>query len=58
MVSKVQDYVKNLVINSVADSRALVLTRNPRKKYSVDSELSWGRDSKFPTQSSNMMLVV
>ena len=43
----------------------LVLAGNPRKKQSVDLELSWGRGSKFPTRGSkfptrgsNRMLVV
>ena len=30
---------------------------NPRKKQFVDSELSRGRGSKFPTRGSNRMLV-
>ena len=36
----------------------LVIAVNSRKKYSVDSELSRGRGSKFSTQGSNRMLVV
>ena len=31
---------------------------NPRKKYSVDSELSHGHGSKFSTRNSNRMSVV
>ena len=36
----------------------LVLAGNPRKKQSMDSELSRDRGSKFPTRGSNRMLVV
>ena len=36
----------------------LVLAVNLRDKKSMDSELSRGRGSKFPTQGSNRMLVV
>ena len=36
----------------------LVLAGNPRKKQSVDMELSRGCGSKFPTRGSNKMLVV
>ena len=35
-----------------------MLVGNSRKKQSVDSELSHGHGSKFPTQCSNRMLVV
>ena len=64
-VSKIQDYVKNLVINQLQIQKlkdtlagVLVLAGNPRKKQSVDSELSRGHGSKFPTRGSNRMLVV
>ena len=65
-VSKIQDYVKNLVIDSVAALKnlkkhnqvCLYLLENPRKKESVVSELARGRVSKFLLVGSNRMLVV
>ena len=65
-VSKIQDYVKNLVIVSVAALKnlkkhkrvCLYLLENPRKKESVVSELARGRVSKFLLMGSNRMLVV
>ena len=65
-VSKIQDYVKNLVIDSVAALKSLkkhkrvclYLLENPRKKESVVSELARGRVSKFLLVGSSRMLVV
>ena len=65
-VSKIQDYVKNLVIDSVAALKSLkkhkqvclYLLENPRKKESVFSELARSRVSKFLLVGSNRMLVV
>ena len=56
-VSKIQDYVKNLVIVSVAALKSLkkhkqvclYLLENPRKKEFVVSELARGCVSKFST---------
>ena len=39
-------------------SGVLVVAVNPRKKQSVDSELSCGRGSKFSARGSNRMFVV
>ena len=36
----------------------LIVVVNPKKKQSVDSELSRGHGNKFPTQGNNKMLVV
>ena len=65
-VSKIQDYVKNLVIDSIAALKSLkkhkqvclYLLENPRKKESVVSELARGHVSKFLLVGSNRMLVV
>ena len=65
-VSKIQDYVKNLVIDSVVALKSLkkhkrvclYLLENPRKKESVVSEFARGRVSKFLLVGSNKMLVV
>ena len=65
-VSKIQDYVKNLVIDSVAALKnlkkhkrvCLYLLDNPRKKEFVVSGLAHGRVSKFLLVGSNRMLVV
>ena len=65
-VFKIQDYVKNLEIDSVAALKSLkkhkrvclYLLENPRKKESVVSELARGRVSKFLLMGSNGMLVV
>ena len=65
-VSKIQDYVKNLVIDLVATLKSLkkhkrvylYLLENPRKKESVVLELARGRVSKFLLVGSNRMLVV
>ena len=49
-----------LLIQELKDTQAGVLVHagNPRKKYSVDLELSRGRGNRFPTWGSNRMLVV
>ena len=60
-VSKIQDYVKNLVIDSIATLKSLkkhkrvclCLLENPRKKEFVVSELTCGRVSKFLLVGSN-----
>ena len=65
-VSKIQDYVKNLVIDSVATLKnlkkhkrvCLYLPENLRKKEFVVSELACGRVSKFLLVGSNRRLVV
>ena len=65
-VSKIQDYVKNLVINSIAALKSLkkhkrvylYLLENPRKKESVVSEFARRRISKFLLVGSNRKLVV
>ena len=65
-VSKIQDYVKNLVIDLVAALKSLkkhkrvclYLLENPRKKESVVSKLAYGCVSKFLLVGSNRMLVV
>ena len=65
-VSKIQDYVKNLVIDLVAALKSLkkhkrvclYLLENPRKKESMVSELARGHVSKFLLVGSNRMLVV
>ena len=65
-VSKIQDYVKNLVIDSVAALKSLkkhkqvylYLLENLRKNESVVSELACGRVSKFLLVGSNRRLVV
>ena len=65
-VSKIQDYVKNLVMISIAALKSLkkhkrvclYLLENPRKKEFVVSELARDRVSKFLLVGSNRMLVV
>ena len=49
-----------LLFQELKDTQAgvLVLAGNPRKKQSMNLELSRGRDSKFCTRGSNIMLVV
>ena len=65
-VSKIQDYVKNLVIDSVAALKSLkkhkqvclYLLENSRKKESMVSKLAHGHVSKFLLVGSNRTLVV
>ena len=64
-LSRIKIHVESLIIVSIVHKElketqvgVLMVVVNPKKKKSVDSELSRGRGNKFPTQDNNKMLVV
>ena len=56
----IKNFKEEKPLSGVSKSQVgeLVVVADQGKKYSVNSELSRGRDSKFSTRGSNKMLVV